>query len=207
MRWASSLRSAGISSSPPVEAVCLTCGRGRRSRKSVRRFRAAIARQRRGGRTPLAARSSVAAKSAPGRSILLTTKTCGMRLDSRWSTIACVWTTRPGSASTTTTAASTPASACFVSSKKSMKPGASTIVIVDVVGDSVREADGRRLEVGRVFGLVIRHGRPVADRSAPSDRAGMCEDRLDERGFARVVGSDECDIPKAHGIRQCLCPP
>ncbi len=78
---------------------------------------------------------------------------------------------------------------------------------VDVVGGGVREADGRGLEMSRVFGLVIRHGRSVGDRSAPPDRAGVGEDRLDQRGLSRVVGSDECDIPKAHGIRQCLGPP
>ena len=93
------------------------------------------------------------------------------------------------------TAASTPASACFVSSKKSTKPGVSTIVMSIVVGGRVREADGRRLQVGRVFGLVIGDGRAVGDRAAPSDRSGVSEDRLDERRLAGVVRSDESDIP------------
>jgi hypothetical protein len=42
---------------------------------------------------------------------------------------------------------------------------------------------------------VIGDGRAIRDRAAPSDRAGMSEDGFDQRGFAGVVRSDECDIP------------
>ena len=75
-----------------------------------------------------------------------------------------------------------------------MKPGAVDDRDVDVVGGRVREADGGRLDVRDVFGLVIGDGRSVGDRAAPADRAGVREHRFDQRRLAGVMRADECDI-------------
>ena len=64
----------------------------------------------------------------------------------------------------------------------------------------------RRLEMRRVFGLVIGHGRSVGDRAAPADRSGVSENRFYEGRLARVMRTDESNIPEACDIRQCLCP-
>jgi hypothetical protein len=62
------------------------------------------------------------------------------------------------------------------------------------------------LQVFVVFRLVIGDGRSVGDRSASSDSGTVGQDRFDERGLARVVGSNECDISKAHDIRHFSAP-
>jgi hypothetical protein len=62
------------------------------------------------------------------------------------------------------------------------------------------------LEVLHVFRLVIGDGRSVGDRSASSDGGAMGQDRFDQRRLARVMGSNECDISKAHDIRHCSAP-
>ncbi len=77
---------------------------------------------------------------------------------------------------------------------------------VDSVIGRVGETDGRRLQVRRIFGLVVGYGRTVGDRAAPRDRSGVREDRLDERRLAGVVRSDESDISETLNIRQSLYP-
>ena len=56
-------------------------------------------------------------------------------------------------------------------------------------------------------GIVIAHSAAVDDGACPGNRAGVCQEGLDERGLPRAGGSDEDDVADPGGVEHRRCGP
>ena len=105
-----------------------------------------------------------------------------------------VCTTRAGSASTTTTAASAPLSyelGLFEEIDESRRVDDGEI---DVAAIAMGKAGGRRLGVRYVFRFVVGDRGTVGDRASTRDSTAACEHGLHERGLARVMRAHKSNV-------------